>query len=176
MTIGEKIYKRRKELGLTLEQVGNLVGVSKSTVKKWETGYIENMKRDKIYLLSEALQVSPSFIMGWENNSGKNIFECKNIILVPEMKSIPLLGAIACGEPILAAENIEEYLQIPKNINADFALQCSGDSMINARIFDGDIVYIHQQPCVDNGQIAAVLIGDEATLKRVYLYNNKIVL
>lgn len=97
----------------------------------------------------------------------------KNIIPLPETKKVPLLGTIACGEPILAEENIEEYVNLDKDINAEFALRCKGDSMIEARIFNGDIVYIHQQPDVENGEIAAVLIGDEATLKRVYKYPEK---
>lgn len=97
-----------------------------------------------------------------------------NIIPMPQMRKIPLLGAIACGAPILAEEHIEEYIDIPKHIHADFALTCKGDSMINARIFDGDIVYIRQQDAVVNGEIAAVLIDSEATLKRVKLYDDHI--
>ena len=93
---------------------------------------------------------------------------------MPPMHKVPLLGAIACGAPILADEHIEEYVDIPKHIHADFALTCKGDSMINARIFDGDIVYIRQQDSVENGEIAAVLIDSEATLKRVKLYGDHI--
>lgn len=99
-----------------------------------------------------------------------------NVIPMPEIKIIPLIGTIACGEPILAEENIEGYAEAPERIRADFALRCKGDSMINARIFDGDIVYIRQQAAVENGDIAAVLIGDEATLKRVRIYDDHIVL
>ena len=83
------------------------------------------------------------------------------------MRKLPLLGDIACGTPILAEENIEQTVNVPDNIEADFCLRCKGDSMIGARIMDGDIVYIRQQADVDDGQIAAVLIDDEATLKRV---------
>ena len=97
-----------------------------------------------------------------------------NIIPMPETRRIPLVGAIACGEPILAEENIEEYINIPKDLAGDFALTCRGDSMINARIFDGDIVYIRQQDTVENGEIAAVLIDGEATLKRVRLFDDHI--
>ena len=93
---------------------------------------------------------------------------------MPNLRKIPLLGANACGAPILAEEHIEEYIDIPKHIHADFALTCKGDSMINARIFDGDIVYIRQQDAVVNGEIAAVLIDSEATLKRVKLYDDHI--
>lgn len=99
-----------------------------------------------------------------------------NIDLMPEMRKIPLVGTIACGDPILAEENIEDYVNIPKHIKADFALTCKGDSMINARIFNGDIVYIRQQDMVENGEIAAVLIDDAATLKRVKLFEDHIVL
>ena len=100
-----------------------------------------------------------------------------NIVPLPKMKKAPLLGAIACGEPILAEENIEGFLAMPDNVDADFCLRCKGDSMINARIFDGDIVYIRQQPQVEDGEIAAVMIGDdEATLKRVHLFSDHIVL
>ena len=101
-------------------------------------------------------------------------FAAANIIPVPQMAKIPLLGSIACGAPILAEEHIEEYEDVPKHVRADFALTCKGDSMINARIFDGDIVYVRQQATVDNGQIAAVLIDGEATLKRVQLYEDHI--
>lgn len=90
-----------------------------------------------------------------------------NIIPMPVMNTVPLLGVIACGDPILAEENLDGAVSVPEHVTADFALRCKGDSMINARIHDGDIVYIRQQDSVDNGQIAAVLIGDEATLKRV---------
>lgn len=98
----------------------------------------------------------------------------KNIIPMPETRRIPLVGSIACGSPILAEENIEEYISIPKDLSGDFALTCKGDSMINARIFDGDIVYIRQQDTVENGEIAAVLIDNEATLKRVRLFDDHI--
>lgn len=97
-----------------------------------------------------------------------------NILPLPQMRSVPLLGTIACGEPILAEENVEGFLAMPEHIHADFALRCKGDSMINARIFDGDIVYIRQQAEVEDGEIAAVLIDTEATLKRVHLYPDHI--
>ena len=96
---------------------------------------------------------------------------------LPKTKKVPLLGTIACGTPILAVENVNEYVDMDSSLHADFALRCKGDSMINARVFDGDIVYIRQQPTVENGEIAAVMIGrteTEATLKRVFLDSEKI--
>lgn len=172
MNIGDIMRVRRQELGLTLEEVGDYVGVGKSTVRKWEHGDIENMKRDKIALLSKILKLSPLTFITGEVEYGTP----DNIIPLPKMKKIPLLGTIACGEPILATENIEALVNADENLNADFALRCKGDSMINARIFDGDIVYIREQPDVEDGEIAAVLIGEEATLKRVYKYPTKVVL
>lgn len=172
MSIGDIMRVRRQELGLTLEDVGDYVGVGKSTVRKWEHGDIENMKRDKIALLSKILKLSPLTFITGEVEYGTP----DNIIPLPKMKKIPLLGTIACGEPILAAQNIEALINADENLNADFALRCKGDSMINARIFDGDIVYIREQPDVEDGEIAAVLIGEEATLKRVYKYPSKVVL
>lgn len=105
-----------------------------------------------------------------------DVFSIPGISPMPETRKIPLLGAIACGTPILAAENLDGEVDIPKSIHADFALICRGDSMIGARIHDGDVVYIRQQPTVENGEIAAVLIDDEATLKRVYIYPDQLVL
>lgn len=93
---------------------------------------------------------------------------------MPQMKRVPLVGSIACGTPTLAEQNVECNVDMPEHIKADFALRCKGDSMINARIYDGDIVYIRQQEEVEHGEIAAVLIDDAATLKRVYLYDDHI--
>ncbi len=165
MTIGERIKFLRESRDLTLEQLGALVGVGKSTVRKWETGDIANMRRDKIEKLANAFHVSPLYILGIDPEGSPALPD--NIIPMPAMNTVPLLGVIACGDPILAEENLAGEVSVPEHVTADFALRCQGDSMINARIHDGDIVYIRQQDSVENGQIAAVLIGDEATLKRV---------
>lgn len=170
MNSGDRIKQLRLQNNMTLEELGQRVGVGKSTVRKWETGAIANMRRDKIAKLAEALGTTVMDIMGIDTPN------VSNILPVPAVSSIPLLGTIACGDPILTQENIEGEVDLPEHIRADFALRCKGDSMINARIYDGDIVYIRQQPTVEDGQIAAVLIGDEATLKRVRLFPDHIVL
>jgi repressor LexA len=90
------------------------------------------------------------------------------------MKRVPRLGRIACGTPILADENIEGSDDVPAAIDCDFTLVCEGDSMIGARINDGDIVYVKIQEQVENGEIAAVRIGDETTLKRFYLHGDTV--
>ena len=171
-----KIRDLRAKHGLTLEQVAQQVGVGRSTVRKWETGMIANMRRDKIEKLAAALHTSPGYLMGWDDEDGLVSSLPANISPLPAMQKIPLIGAIACGAPIMAEEHIEDYVDLPAHIRADFSLTCKGDSMINARIFDGDIVYIRQQETVENGEIAAVLIGTEATLKRVRLFDDHIVL
>lgn len=172
MRVGDKIKSLRKAKGLTQTELGEKVGVKKNAVSKWECGRVEDIPTSMIKALASLFDVPPSYLI--DDDSAPNIFSIPNILPMPEMRDIPLLGAIACGQPILASENIGEYIKIPRHIKADFALTCKGDSMINARIFDGDIVYIRQQEEVQNGEIAAVLIDDEATLKRVKLYEDHI--
>lgn len=171
--MANRIKARRDALGMTLEEVGKIVGVGKSTVRKWETGQIENMRRDKIAKLADALKVSPGYLMGWED---QEIPVASNILPMPSTDSKPMIGSIACGAPILAEQNIEGYVKVPDWVHCDFVLRCKGDSMTGARIYDGDIVCIRQQPQVENGEIAAVLVKDEATLKRVRVYEDHVVL
>ena len=159
MNIGDYIKKLRTEKGYSQEELGALLGVQRAAVQKWECGTVKNLKRETIKKLSEIFSVDPSSFIDNDYMSLDNI-----------------LGTIACGTPILANENLEGETIIPEDIKADFALRCKGDSMIDARIMNGDIVYIRQQPTVENGEIAAVLIDDEATLKRVYLSDNTLTL
>lgn len=167
--LSEVMKKRRKELGLTLAQVADLVGVTEATAQRWESGNIKSVRHDKITLLADALKVSPADLMGWEIKSSFP----KNAQPMPEMRQIPRIGRIACGEPITAEENIEGYDETPAGWHADFSLLCVGDSM-SPKIEDGDIVAIRCQQQVNNGEIAAVRIGDEATLKMVFLHQDYI--
>lgn len=164
--MAQKIKDLRISQNLTLEQVANEVGVGKSTVRKWETGMIANMRRDKIASLAKALHTTPAYLMGWIDEPHREI-TVDNLFRI-ETKQFPLVGNIACGEPIFAEQNFEVYVEAGANVHADFCLRAKGDSMIGARIQDGDIVFIKKQTMVDDGEIAAVLIDDEATLKRVY--------
>jgi len=170
MTLGKKLKDRRLKLGLTLDEVGKMVGVSKSTVMKWETGYVENMRRDKIALLAKALKVSPLWVMGIEELDYSPANE--NITL------LPIVGHISCGNGVLAYEDIEGY-EPPKEWVAGgefFYLRAKGDSMTGARIQEGDLLLIRKQPEVENGEIAAVLVEEEAVLKKVYMNNGQLVL
>ena len=127
--------------------------------------------QEKLTILGLALDVSETWLMGYDvpmNRLTPSSSLRSEILPLPQTRKLPLVGNIACGKPILAVEDADEVVSVPEDIQADFALRCKGDSMINARIFDGDLVYIKQQPSVENGQIAAVRIGEEATLKKVY--------
>ena len=167
-TTGERIKEARKARGMTQTELAERIGVKFSAIHKYENGLVVNLKRDTIAALANALDVSPSWLMCIDDPAPAPA----NIIPLPAMRKVPLVGSIACGTPILAEENLDGTVGAPDHVRADFALRCKGDSMINARIFDGDIVYIRQQESVEHGEIAAVLIGDEATLKRVYIYDD----
>lgn len=167
------LKQRRKELGLTLLQIAKAVGVSEATVQRWESGNIKSLRHENLVRLSAALRLSPATLMGWSVSGALP----NNIVPTEAMKKVPLIGDIACGTPILAEENITDYVDIPGHIHADYALTCHGDSMINVGVRDGDIVYIRKQDMVENGQVAAVIIGDEeATLKRFYYDGNTVIL
>jgi repressor LexA len=171
MNIGERIKERRKELGLTADQVADRLGIDRSTVFRYERGAIEKVNHKVLSLLASILQTTPVYLMGLTDDIDNN-FSVENLYQV-ETKRFPLLGSIACGEPKLTDEYFEAYVIAGTNIHADFCLKCKGDSMINARIRDGDIVFIRKQSTVDNGEIAAVIIEDEITLKRVYYYPDR---
>ncbi|MBQ8263568.1 MAG: helix-turn-helix domain-containing protein [Oscillospiraceae bacterium] len=163
-----------------MKDVADKVGVAPSTILRYENGTFDRIKLPVLIKISDALFVNPAWITGKSDDAGTSEYDMppiipENVISMPKMSRVPLVGAIACGDPIIAEENIEDYVEMPEHVRADFALRCSGDSMIGARIHDGDIVYIKQDAYVDNGDIAAVLIGEEATLKRVYRNDNSIV-
>lgn len=181
MTIGERIKAARLKKGYSQTELAELLGYkSRSSINKIEKEG-RDIPRSSIVKFAEILDVTPAYLMGWEEYSDINSVSydycnIKGIMPLPEMKKVPLLGAIACGEPIYREE--DEWISLPTDIKADFCLRCEGDSMINARINDGDIVFIRACPEVDNGQIAAISINNEVTLKRVYYYpeKNKLVL
>lgn len=139
------------------------MNVAPSSVSGWCSG--EKMPRmDKIEWMAKYFGVETSGLLSEQTQ----IPTASNIFPLPRMTKIPLVGQIACGTPILAEENIINYIDMPESMKADFALLCKGDSMIGAGINDGDVVYIHKQCTVENGQIAVVVIDEEATLKRFY--------
>lgn len=166
-----KLKEMRKAKGLTLEDLASKLGTSRQTIHRYENGTISNIPPEKVVLLAEALDTTPASLMGWDSKVEE--FPTINNIMPITMKRLPMLGEIACGKPIYANEEHECYVLAEEGLDADFCLKATGDSMIGARILDGDIVFIRSQNSVDNGEIAAVIIGDEATLKRIYYYPNE---
>jgi repressor LexA len=174
MPVSTNIKKLRESHGLSQVEFGRLFGVSDKAVSSWESGSREP-KMGTVQKIARHFRVPISAITDDEHKPF-DIFSIPNVIPLPQTTMVPIIGSIACGTPITAEVNIEGWLALPDGKRADFALRCKGDSMINARIYDGDVVYIREQPSVENGEIAAVQIDGEATLKRVYIKKNVITL
>ena len=158
----------------TTTKLADQIGMSKQAISAYTTG-VRVPKRPVINALAEALGVNPLWLMGYDVGKYTNIVSSvpPGFQPLPKRDRIPRVGQIACGTPILAEENVEAYDEVPSDWHADFTLLCKGDSM-EPKIKDGDVVAIHCQPMVENGEIAAVLIDGEATLKRVFLFDDHI--
>ena len=165
--IGKRIEDRRRELDYTMDYIAVRIGVAKSTIQRYEKGQIQKIKLPVIESIAGVLGVDPNWLIGNTDDpapKGNTVFP--NILPLPKMKRWKVLGGTACGEPIFR-ELEDETVLAPADIDADFVFRCVGDSMINARIFDGDIVFVKSGP-VEDGQIGVVRIGEEYTLKRIY--------
>lgn len=173
MSIGRNIKFLREKAGLSQADFAKMFGVSDKAVSTWENE-TRIPRMGVIEKIASAFGVTKSQILDEEIGCSLP----SNIVLMPKMKKVPLVGQIACGTPILAEQNITDYVDLPAHIRADYALTCQGDSMIDAGIQDGDVVYIRKQPKVENGQIAAVIVNDdsEATLKRFYRIGDTVTL
>ena len=184
----ERLKLLRQETGLSQQDFAKQVGLSKSSVNMYERGEREP-GLETLEAIADYFNVDMDYLLGksehrsktaWLEGLDKSIdleilrsqVKFENLFPI-EKKRFPLLGQIACGKPIAANEEKELYVEAGANIDADFCLRAKGDSMIGARIYDGDIVFIMKQEMVDNGEIAAVIIEDEATLKRVNYYPEK---
>lgn len=176
---GSILKNLRLSRNITQGELAAKLGISRSAVGMYETGGREP-DFEMMEAIADIFNVDMDYLMGRSQVERKHPITPPNSEIppgfepMPKMKKVPLIGAIACGDPITAMENREGEIDAPEDMNCDFALRCKGDSMIGAGIHDGDAVYIHIQPEVENGEIAAVRIGDEATLKRVYLHSDYI--
>lgn len=172
MDIGKMINQRRTELKLTLEQVGKAVGVGKSTVKKWEDGYISNMRRDKIALLAKVLKMNPvSFITGEFKEEEEQAIPLPqtNVFMRPVYDSISAgFGAVAQDVPV---DYMPTYITCPSEQDKYIWINVHGDSM-SPLIDDGSKILIKKQTSVDSGQIAAVLVDDEEAVVKKVLYSD----
>jgi repressor LexA len=172
MKLTDKLDKLMKQRGISRMGLAKESGVPYTTIVNFYEKGTENVKLSTLKKLAEYFDCSLDYLVdeGVEYNTG---------IKVGELVMLPVVGRISCGNGVLAYEDIEGYEPTPKEWiggGEHFYLRAKGDSMINARIYDGDLLLIRKQPEVENGEIAAVLIGDEAMLKRVYKNGNQLVL
>lgn len=163
--IGKRIASIRRERGYSQDQLAELALLHRVTLAKYESGGVEPGAL-ALSRIADALNVSTDELL------------CRTEKLPPFISimktSVPIVGEIACGKPITAEQNIEGFADLPDGVTADFALKCKGDSM-SPTFEQGDLVLIRQTPEVQDGQIAAVGVNDEATLKRVYRQGKTVV-
>lgn len=174
----DRLNQALRSKNMSAAELSRISKVNEGAISQYRKG-VYKATQENLDRLAKTLGVSVAWLMGYdvsENSSKVDVFSIPGIEPIPKMKKVPRLGTIACGEPILAEQNIDGYDLIEETIKCDFTLKCKGDSMINARIFDGDTVYIRQQSDVDDGEIAAILINNEATLKKVFKTSDKLVL
>lgn len=164
--ISERILNLLAEKDISYGELSIQTNIPKSALQRYATGQTEKIPIDRLDRIAKALNTTPAYLMGWEEDKEKSIPISKNISPLPPMKRWKVLGGTACGQPIFKPLEDASVLA-PADIDADFVLKCVGDSMINARIFDGDIVFVKEEE-VQDGQIGVVRIDDEYTLKRIY--------
>ena len=183
-TFAQRLREGLDLRGMKQIELATRSGISKYSISHYLKGDWEG-KQDAVYELARALNVSEAWLMGYDVPAERSAPKVSvqldkkptippGFMPLPKMRKVPLIDAIACGDPITAIQNREGDVNAPVDMRCDFALKCQGESMIGAGIHDGDVVYIRIQPEVENGEIAAVRIGEEATLKRVYLHNDYI--
>ena len=160
---------RRKEIGMSAEQVAEQLKISPSTVYRYENGDIGRMGIDKLTPIATALQCTPAYLMGWDDEQQTSMNRM-DLIDLSGYHRIPILGRISAGLPLYAEEHIEGYTLTDLNGGAEyFGLRVSGDSMNALRINEGDIIIVRRQEEVEQGEVAVVLVdGEDATVKRFY--------
>lgn len=171
MTMADRIKERRKAMNMTQEELAEKLGLQKSAIAKYENGRVQNIKRPIIAKMADILECSPAYLMALDTDSAKTPPH-------PSLRPVgtqrfKVLGSVACGEPVFMAEEVDVTIDVDNPPKADYVLTAKGDSMINIGIHDGDIIFVKEQPTVENGQVAVVALGDEACLKRFYYYQEK---
>ena len=161
--ISKRILAVLQDKSISYGELSEKTSIPKSALQRYATGQTEKIPIDRLQIIAGAIGVSTAYLMGWENSTDSKLPD--NILPLPRMKEWKVLGGTACGDPLF--KELNETILAPADIDADFVFRCVGDSMINARIFDGDIVFVKSGD-VEDGQIAVVRIEDEYTLKRIY--------
>lgn len=185
MTVGQRIKNRRKDLGITVDDIAAQLGRNRATVYRYESNDIENLPTTVLEPLAKILKTTPAYLMGWTDDTAEFAERASNQdtenwngTIIPPTGMVPVIGVIPAGIPILAQQNIEGYMPVMvKNSNEYFYFRVKGCSMINANISDGSLVLIHRQSIAENGEIVACRVnGDEVTLKRFKQVGDKVVL
>lgn len=164
--IGSKIKAARKAAHMGQAELGEAIGIGKSSISEWESGK-RSPDIDKVKDIAKVLNVTPTYLMGWKEEDVPDQRPLPAGLLPVVKRRIPIIGHVAAGVPIMAEREYEEYEDDTYGISCDYVLRVEGDSM-EPRVLDGDIVYVRQQPDVDDGQIAVVGVDDSVTLKVVY--------
>lgn len=167
--LSQRIKKAIQKSGYSYGELAQITKIPKSALQRYATGETPKVPLERIEKIAAATHVKASYLLGWEDEKEAEIMLHPAVHPV-SLQKVPLLGRIACGQPIVANEEYETFVIAGERIKADFALIAQGDSMIGAGIKDGSLVFIHKQDTVENGEIAAVINDDEVTLKRVYYY------
>lgn len=171
MTIGKRISRLRTKLGVSQAYLADKTGISSSTLSRYETDAVTNIPSDKLENIADALNTTPAYLMGWEDDRHQEL-EIEDVHKI-DTKELPVLGEIVYNLPTYEEEGLESFVEASAEISADFCLIARGDSMSGVRINDGDTVFIKEQSIVENGQIAAVIIDNEAMLRTWYFYPEK---
>lgn len=189
-TLGERLKELRAQRGFSQQELADRTDQTKQAISQYERG-VRKPDIEVLSALCDIFNVSMDYLTGKADVTVRFLksddlealtkYERSLIPDFPNIRPIakkryPVLGSVACGKPIYMAEEKEIYVDTTTEVKADFILIAKGDSMTGARINDGDIVFVHQQPEVENGEIAVVAIDDEATLKRFYKYNDMVLL
>ena len=168
-----RLKEIRESTGIDQKSFAEMFNINKTTYNRYESGDIKRLQLNKIQEICDKFNINPAWLLGFKDIE-KYWFPAK---FYAKTKKIAVLGCIAAGIPILAQENITGYEDVPESANIDFCLEVKGDSMIGARIYDNDILFVRQQPTVENGEIAVVQIDNEsATVKRFYKLDGSIIL
>lgn len=176
LEIGRRIKLARQMKNMTLENIAQKVSVARSTIQRYEAGKIERIKFPVLESIAKALDVSPSWLLGTSDDMVQSALSDTPINIFPiERDHLPVLEETVRGGMRYADEEKEIYVKAGTDLRADFCLQVKDNSMINARIKNGDIILVRKQDMTGNGEIAAVVVGcdKEATLKRLYYYREK---
>ena len=175
-TVSERLQILMLETGYRAVDICKGTGISKSAFSMYLSRQ-NDPKGENLLKLADFFNVAPEWLQGYDVDKRKTIALPRGIQPLPKMVRKPRLGNVSCGVPLDSPQNFDGYDKVPENVDCDYTLKCSGDSMIGARIYDGDIVYIKQQPIVESGEIAVVLVnGNETLLKRVYIYPESVIL